>query len=66
MEIIIYEIPFEDCSVFIAYPEEEIYSEAVGVGCSVEEAKKDLSESFNCMMYSDNDDIILITCDAHC
>ena len=60
MEIIIYEIPFEDYSVFIAYPEEEIYSEVVGVGNSVEEAKNDLSESFNSMMYSDHGTPVLI------
>lgn len=60
MNLMVYEIPFEDCSVFVAYPEEEIYSEVVGVGCSVKEAEYDLASSFNSMMYSENGALILI------
>ena len=50
----------EGSPLFVAYPEDEIYMEAVGVGDSPEEAIDDFIQSFNQMMYSDNGVPILI------
>lgn len=44
----------DDSPVYVVYPEDEIYSEAVGVAESREEAWRDFASSFNRMCYSDN------------
>ena len=44
----------DDSPVYVVYPEDEIYSEAVGVAESREEARRDFACSFNRMCYSDN------------
>jgi hypothetical protein len=44
----------DDSSVYVVYPEDEIYSEVVGVAESKEDAWSDFARSFNQMLYSDN------------
>ena len=48
------EVILDDAPVYMVYPEDEIYSEVVGVAESREEAISDFAESFNQMMYSGN------------
>ena len=50
----------DDSPVYIAYPDEEIFSEVVGVGESPNEACRDLAHTFNQMLYSENGIPILI------
>ena len=40
--------------VYLVYPEDEIYSEVVGIAESKEDAWRDFASSFNRMCYSDN------------
>ena len=56
MDIDVYmeKVIIDDSHVYVVYPEDEIYSELVGVAESREEAFSDFAESFNSMMYSDN------------
>ena len=60
INVFVEEVILDDSSVYVVYPEDEIYAEVVGVADSREEAFCDLAESFNLMMYSDNDIPILI------
>lgn len=60
INVFVEEVILDDSSVYVVYPEDEIYAEVVGVADSREEAFSDLAESFNLMMYSDNDIPILI------
>lgn len=60
INVFVEEIILDDSSVYVVYPEDEIYAEVVGVADSREEAFIDLAESFNLMMYCDNDIPILI------
>ena len=52
--ISIVEIILDDSPVYVTYPDEEIFSEVVGIGSSAEEARRDMIKTFNQMMYSDN------------
>ena len=58
--ISIVEIILDNSPVYVAYPDEEIFSEVVGIGSSAEEARRDMIRIFNQMMYSENDVPILI------
>lgn len=58
--ISIEELILDDSPVYVAYPDEDIYSEVVGVGDSAEEARRDLAQTFNRMMYNENGTLILI------
>ena len=49
------EIILDDSPVYVAYPDDEIFAEVVGVGESEDEARRDLRQTFNQMMYRDND-----------
>lgn len=60
INVFVEEVILDDSSVYVVYPEDEIYAEVVGVADSRKEAFSDLAESFNLMMYSDNDIPILI------
>jgi hypothetical protein len=60
INVFVEEVILDDSSVYVVYPEDEIYAEVVGVADSREEAFSDLAESFNLMMYSDNEIPILI------
>ena len=60
INVFVEEFILDDSPVYVVYPEDEIYAEVVGVADSREEAFSDLAESFNLMMYSDNDVPILI------
>jgi hypothetical protein len=60
INVFVEEVILDDSPVYVVYPEDEIYAEVVGVADSREEAFSDLAESFNLMMYSDNDIPILI------
>jgi len=60
INVFVEEFILDDSPVYVVYPEDEIYAEVVGVADSREEAFSDLAESFNLMMYSDNDIPILI------
>ena len=60
INVFVEEVILDDSSVYVVYPEDEIYAEVVGVADSRELAFNDLAESFNLMMYSDNDIPILI------
>mgnify|MGYP006976622880 FL=1 len=48
------EVILDDSPVYVVYPEDEIYSEVVGVAESMEEAWRDFASSFNRMCYNDN------------
>lgn len=54
------EIILDDSPVYVAYPDDEIFAEVVGVGESADEARRDLIQTFNQMMYRDNDVPILM------
>lgn len=54
------EIILDDSPVYVAYPDDEIFAEVVGVGESEDEARRDLRQTFNQMMYRDNDVPILM------
>ena len=58
--ISIVEIILDDSPVYVAFPDDEIVAEVVGVGESADEARRDLIQTFNQMMYSENDVPILI------
>ena len=58
--ISIEEIILDDSPVYVAYPDDEIFSEIVGVGESPNEARRDLVQAFNQMMYHENGIPILI------
>lgn len=60
INVFVEEVILDDSSVYVVYPEDEIYAEVVGVADSREEAFSDLAESFNLMMYCDNDVPVLI------
>jgi hypothetical protein len=60
INVFVEEFILDDSPVYVVYPEDEIYAEVVGVADSREEAFSDLAESFNLMMYCDNDVPILI------
>ena len=60
INVFVEEFILDDSPVYVVYPEDEIYAEIVGVADSSKEAFSDLAESFNLMMYSDNDIPILI------
>ena len=48
------EVILDDSPVYVVDPEDEIYSEVVGIAESKEEAWRDFASSFNRMCYSDN------------
>ena len=58
--ISIEEIILDDSPVYVAYPDDEIFSEIVGVGESPNEACRNLAHTFNQMLYSENGIPILI------
>lgn len=58
--ISIEKIILDDSPIYVAYPDDDIYSEVVGVGESLDEARRDLIQAFNQMMYSENGTPILI------
>ena len=58
--ISIMEIILDDSPVYVAFPDDEIFAEVVGVGESADEARRDLIQTFNQMMYSENDVPILM------
>ena len=60
ISISIEEIILNDSSVYVAYPDDEIFSEVVGVGESPDEARRDLAQTFNQMLYNENGIPILI------
>ena len=60
IKICVEELVLDDSPVYVVSPEEEIYAEVVGVVESRGEALGDFVESFNQMMYSENDVPILI------
>lgn len=54
------EVILDDSPMYVAYPDDEIFAEVVGVGESTDEARIDLIQTFNQMMYSENGIPILI------
>lgn len=60
ISISIEEIILDDSPVYVAYPDDEIFSEIVGVGESPNEACRNLAHTFNQMLYSENGIPILI------
>ena len=54
INVFVEEVILDDSPVYVVYPEDEIYSEVVGVAESMEEAWRDFASSFNRMCYSDN------------
>ena len=60
ISISIEEIVLDDSPVYVAYPDDEIFSEIVGVGESPNEACRNLAHTFNQMLYSENGIPILI------
>ena len=58
--ISIEEIILDDSPVYVAYPDDEIFSEIVGVGESPNEACRNLAHTFNQMLYIENGIPILI------
>ena len=54
------EVILDDSPMYVAYPDDEIFAEVVGVGESEDEARRDLRQTFNQMMYRDNDVPILM------
>ena len=60
ISISIEEIILDDSPVYVAYPEDDIFSEVVGVGESPNEACRNLAHTFNQMLYSENGIPILI------
>ena len=60
ISISIEEIILDDSPVYVAYPDDEIFSEIVGVGESPNEACRNLAHTFNQMLYIENGIPILI------
>ena len=60
INVCVEEVILDDSPVYIAYPDEEIFSEVVGVGESPDEACRNLAHTFNQMLYSENSIPILI------
>lgn len=60
IDVCVEEVIIDDSPVYIAYPDEEIFSEVVGVGESPDEACRNLAHTFNQMLYSENSIPILI------
>ena len=60
ISISIEEIILDDSPVYVAYPDDEIFSEIVGVGEAPNEACRNLAHTFNQMLYSENGIPILI------
>lgn len=60
IDVCVEEVILDDSPVYIAYPDEEIFSEVVGVGESPDEACRNLAHTFNQMLYSENSIPILI------
>lgn len=60
IDVYVEKVIIDDSPVYVVCPEDEIYSEVVGVAESQEESLSDFAESFNQMMYSDNEIPILI------
>lgn len=60
IDVCVEEVILDDSPVYIAYPDEEIFSEVVGVGESPNEACRDLAHTFNQMLYNENGIPILI------
>ena len=54
------EVILDDSPVYVAFPDDEIFAEVVGVGESADEARRDMIQTFNQMMYSENDVPILM------
>ena len=54
INVCVEEVILDDSPVCVVYPEDEIYSEVVGVAESMEDAWRDFASSFNRMCYSDN------------
>ena len=54
------EVILDGSPVYVAFPDDEIFAEVVGVGESADEARRDLIQTFNQMMYSENDVPILM------
>ena len=49
INVCVEEVILDDSPVYVVYPEDEIYSEVVGVAESMEEAWRDFASSFNRM-----------------
>lgn len=60
IDVYVEKVIIDDSPVYVVYPDDEIYSEVVGVAESQEDSLSDFAESFNQMMYSDNEIPILI------
>ena len=60
IDVYVEKVIIDDSPMYMVYPDDEIYSEVVGVAESQEEALRDFAGSCNQMMYSDNDIPILI------
>ena len=60
VSISIEKIILDDSSVYVAYPEDDIFSVVVGVGESPNEACRNLAHTCNQMLYSENGIPILI------
>lgn len=60
IDVCVEEVILDDSPVYIAYPDEEVFSEVVGVGESPNEACRNLAHTFNQMLYSENGIPILI------
>ena len=60
IDVCVEEVILDDSPVYIAYPDEEIFSEVVGVGESPDEACRNIAHTFNQMLYSENSIPILI------
>ena len=54
------EVILDDSPVYVAFPDDEIFAEVVGVGESADEARRDMIQTFNKMMYSDNGVLMLM------
>ena len=54
INVCVEEVILDDSPVYVVYPEDEIYSEVVGIAESKEDARRDFVSSFNRMCYSDN------------
>lgn len=54
------EVILDDSPVYVAFPDDEIFSEVVGIGESADEARRDMIQTFNKMMYSDNGVLMLM------
>lgn len=60
INVFVEEVILDDSTMYVVYPEEEIYAEVIGVAESKEDAMSDFADCFNQMMYSDDGIPILV------